>query len=176
MTIGRPTKLTPKLQEEIVQVIRAGNYVETACSFVGINKTTFYDWLKRGAREQARLEKDSSAKIDPQERIYLNFSNAIKKAEAEAEARDVIIIGKAAEHQWQAAAWRLERKFPSKWGRRTDLDDDEQRARINKLKAEIKLLQTEPGDQESIKEFVDTIKPDKNALNKLFEDKQDGEI
>lgn len=28
-----------------------------------------------------------------------------------------MLIGKAAENQWQAAAWRLERKFPDRWGR-----------------------------------------------------------
>ena len=55
---GRPEKLTPKLQDDIVKVIRSGNYIETACAFVGINKTTFYDWLKRGAREKDRVERN----------------------------------------------------------------------------------------------------------------------
>lgn len=115
---GRPEKLTPKLQDDIVKVIRSGNYIETACAFVGINKTTFYDWLKRGAREKDRVERNPRAKVRKSERKYVEFSNAIEKALAHAEIRDVAIIGKAAEKEWQAAAWRLERKFPDRWGRK----------------------------------------------------------
>ena len=115
---GRPEKLTPKLQDDIVKVIRSGNYIETACAFVGINKTTFYDWLKRGAREKDRVERNPRAKVRKSERKYVEFSNAIEKALAHAEIRDVAIIGKAAEKEWQAAAWLLERKFPDGWGRK----------------------------------------------------------
>ena len=115
--MARPTKLTPKLQEDILKVIRSGNYIETACAYVGINKSTFYDWLKRGAREKDRLEKNPRARIRKSEKIYVEFSNAVEKALAHAEIRDVAIIGKAAEENWKAAAWRLERKFPERWGR-----------------------------------------------------------
>lgn len=124
MTIGRPTKLTPELQAEMVNIIRGGNYVETACAYVGLNKSTFYDWMKRGAREIDRVKKNPKARVRKDEQIYVEFSNAIKKAEAEAEARDVLIIAKAAESQWQAAAWRLERRLPSKWGRQRPYDTD----------------------------------------------------
>ena len=124
MTLGRPTKLTPELQAEMVNIIRGGNYVETACAYVGLNKTTFYDWMKRGAREMDRVKKNPKARVRKEEQVYVDFSNAIKKAEAEAEARDVLIIAKAAESQWQAAAWRLERRLPSKWGRQRPYDTD----------------------------------------------------
>lgn len=115
---GRPSKLTPKIQEEILRVIKSGNYIETACAYVGINKSTFYEWLKRGAREKDRVEKNPRAKVRKSEKPYVDFSNAVEKALAQAEIRDVAIIGKAAEENWQAAAWRLERKFPERWGRK----------------------------------------------------------
>jgi predicted aldo/keto reductase-like oxidoreductase len=121
---GRPIKLTPELQEELVKVIRAGNYIETACAYVGINKTTFYDWLKRGAREKERLAKNPNARPKKSEAPFVELSNAIEKALAQAEIRDVAIIGKAAEENWQAAAWRLERKFPERWGRKERLTAD----------------------------------------------------
>lgn len=117
MAGGRPTKLTPELQEELVHVIRAGNYVETACAFVGITKETFYAWLRRAAKERERLTKNPRARLRKSEVIYVEFSDAIKKAQGHSEIRDVMLIGKAAENQWQAAAWRLERKFPDRWGR-----------------------------------------------------------
>lgn len=101
---GRPTTLTPEIQEKIIQAVRAGNYLETAAAYAGVPKNTLHDWLRRGAKEKRG--------------IYHEFSVLVEKALAEAEMRDVLIIGKAAEENWQAAAWRLERKFPDRWGRK----------------------------------------------------------
>lgn len=118
MAGGRPTKLNYEVQEKIIQAIKAGNYIETAAAYAGISKSTLYDWLKRGEREKQRVAKNPSYRIRKSEKIYVEFSDAVEKALAEAEMRDVLLIGKAAEEQWQAAAWRLERKFPERWGRR----------------------------------------------------------
>lgn len=116
--MGRPTKLNYEVQEKIIQAIKAGNYMETAAAYAGINKSTLYDWLKRGEREKQRMGKNPRYRIRKSEKPYVEFSDAVEKALAEAEMRDVLLIGKAAEEQWQAAAWRLERKFPDRWGRR----------------------------------------------------------
>ena len=105
---GRPDDLTPEIHEKIVNLVRAGNYVETAAACVGIVKSTFYEWLKKGARKE--------------EEKYIDFSNAIYKAQAESEARDVLTVSKATDKHWQAAAWRLERKFYEKWGRKDKME------------------------------------------------------
>ena len=102
--MGRPTKLTADIQSEIVELIKAGNYIETACAVAGLHKSTFYDWMK-------------IADASTNKNKYTNFSDAVKKAMAWAEARDVAIIARHSEKYWQAAAWRLERKYPDKWGR-----------------------------------------------------------
>ncbi len=47
---------------------------------------------------------------------YLAFSNAVKKAEADAIARAVATIIIAGRKTWQAHAWWLERKWPEDWG------------------------------------------------------------
>ena len=120
---GAPTKLNSEIQRKIVQTIQAGNYIETAAAYAGIAKSTLYDWLRRGERERQRIEKGE--RPTKKEAPFLEFSNAVQKALAEAEVRDVILIGKAAETQWQAAAWRLERKFPDKWGRRPTVEFSE---------------------------------------------------
>jgi hypothetical protein len=102
---GRPTRLTPELQAKLCDAIRAGNYMETAAAFAGIRKATLHNWLRWGARQT--------------QGIYHAFSEAVEKALADSEARDVALIAKAAaDGHWQAAAWRLERKFPDRWGRR----------------------------------------------------------
>lgn len=114
----RPIKLNKKIEEELVSVIRSGNYIETACAYVGIHKSTFYDWMRKGAKEKDRVDKNPRAKVKKEMKPFVELSNSVEKALAHAEVRDVAIIGKAAEKNWQAAAWRLERKFHDKWGRK----------------------------------------------------------
>ncbi len=102
MTRGPKLKLTPDVQEKIVSLLRAGNYVETAAACAGIHKDTFYEWMKRGAKG---------------EEPFAELAAAVHKALADGEARDVAVIFQASKEQWQAAAWRLERRFPDKWSR-----------------------------------------------------------
>lgn len=146
---GAPTKLNDEVQHKIITAIKQGNYIETAASYAGINKSSLYLWLKKGEREKQRVEKNSRYKIKKSEEIYVNFSNAVEKALAEAEMRDVIRIDKAANENWQAAAWRLERKFPKKWGRKIEhtatvkteihnLSDEEKKKRIKELREKFK--------------------------------------
>ena len=102
--LGRPTKLTPETQARICDALRAGNYLETTAAYAGIDRTTLFDWLRRGRREPSG--------------IYHDFVRAVDKAMADAEIRDVSLIAKAAAAGvWQASAWRLERKYPDRWGR-----------------------------------------------------------
>jgi hypothetical protein len=106
-TAGRPTKLTPELAKRILDSIRAGNYLETSAAFAGISKVTLFEWLKRGHTQKTGIHRD--------------FLRSVEKALAEAEVRDVLIITQAAQKAWQAAAWRLERKFPARWGRKPEV-------------------------------------------------------
>jgi hypothetical protein len=104
--MGRPTKLTPELQEELLKALKGGAYVEDACGYVGIHKDTFYEWMRRGA------DGDD---------LYSEFSDAVEKARASAVVRNIALLQKAAEDSWQAAAWWLERTRPNQYGRRTNI-------------------------------------------------------
>ena len=46
------------------------------------------------------------------------FRQAVLKAQADAEVRNVAIVEQAATRSWQAAAWWLERKHNARWGRK----------------------------------------------------------
>lgn len=120
-TIGRPPKIhDAAVVKKFLGAIRTGNYIETAAAFAGLTKSTVYEWMKAGARENQRRE--NGEEPDPAMDAKAEFSNAVEKALAEAEVRDVLLIGKAAEREWQAAAWRLERKFPARYGRKVQAD------------------------------------------------------
>lgn len=119
---GRPTKLTDELQEKIITAIRGGCYVETAVVYAGINKDTFYAWLRRGAAELERVNRNARNRVRIAEQPYIEFSDAVMQAQAETEMIDITRVGLAGREDWRAAAWRLERKFPDRWGRRDALE------------------------------------------------------
>tara|TARA_Y100001938_G_scaffold114142_1_gene156793 strand:- start:298 stop:756 length:459 start_codon:yes stop_codon:yes gene_type:complete len=114
-----PSKLNPKTQRKIYQAIRAGNYRSVACQFAGICENTLRNWEKKGRLAEKEDRKD----------IYYHFLVGLREAEAEAEVRNVAIVQKAAEKQWQASAWMLERRHPGRWAR-----NDKQRI---EMKAEV---------------------------------------
>jgi hypothetical protein len=117
--IGRPTKLSEDVIDTIIICLRNGAYIETAMNFVGIPRERFYEWNKKAMAELKERDDAEAANINRAEKdeIYVVFHNAIKKAMAEAELLDLKVISEAAQKgNWQAAAWRLERKHPDRYG------------------------------------------------------------
>jgi transposase len=102
--MARPTKLTKDTSTAICEAVKRGNYIETAAALAGVHRATLYEWLKKGRSEATG--------------IYHDFAEAMELALAESEDTMLVLIGNAAEEQWQAAAWRLERRYPEKYGRR----------------------------------------------------------
>ena len=136
--MARPSKLTPEVQENICNWLKLGYYQEDAAIMAGISASTYYEWMKKGEQERVALEEGEKALALPDtslpasedgtpeiELIYpfLEFSEAVKKARAEAEGAHIRNIRKAADNGvWQASAWFLERSHPKKWGKRSQLD------------------------------------------------------
>jgi transposase len=106
---GRKPKLTKELIELLGTALQNGNYIETACDFVGINRATLYRWLQESEEDDAKP-------------ILKDLSDTVRKARAQAEMRNVLRIQKAADDSWQAAAWWLERSQPKKWSKQTNVE------------------------------------------------------
>jgi predicted site-specific integrase-resolvase len=100
-------KLDPAITQRLVDLVRAGNTLDTAATACGIHRTTLHRWLRHGKGQQRGR--------------YHKLFEGVEKAQAEAEARDVAIIAKAATEDWRAAAWRLERRLPRKYAPRVQL-------------------------------------------------------
>lgn len=107
--VGRKSKLEEAVVQRLVDLLKAGNYIDVALTAAGVGKSTFYDWLERGNPEGTK--KDDAA--------FRDFRQRIDQARAEGEARNVAIIAKAASTDWKAAAWILERQHPERWARTT---------------------------------------------------------
>ena len=115
--MARPSKLTPALQTRIVELIRGGSFSAQAAAACGISESTYYSWTKSGRAAEAKQQE--GLKLSQADKRYLEFLKAIKEAEAQSEARNVMLIQKAANNgTWQAAAWYLERKFGSRWAKK----------------------------------------------------------
>lgn len=98
---GRPSKLTPEIQERICQLVRAGNTVEVCAEAAGIAPATYYGWMQQG------IEGDG---------VHGEFRRAVEQARAEAEAILVGRVQRAAQSgSWRAATWLLERQWPEHW-------------------------------------------------------------
>lgn len=103
----RPTKLTPDIQHAIVEAMRAGNYFEAACTCAGVSVAAGYEWRQRGQGTHP------SRSAEP---VYVEFAEAISKAEAEAEQRIVGLWQAQIPGDWRAARDFLARRFPGRWG------------------------------------------------------------
>lgn len=130
--MGRPTILTPEIQEKICALVAKGNYLTTAARAAGLKLTTLKAWLDRGRAGN---------------KTFTPFVAAIKSAKAEAEAQMVAAIREAGHgyrvkkirtlthpdgtiervvettwrRDWQALAWILERTRPKQYARRDGL-------------------------------------------------------
>lgn len=106
--MARKTKLTSDTQERFLAAVRKGATYDLACKYAGIGVSTFYDWLRYADDE----DREDRAKFSA-------FSEAVKVAEGEAAFSWLSRIEDAASAgNWQAAAWKLERRYPDAYGRR----------------------------------------------------------
>lgn len=102
---GRPTKLTNEVQRIIVDLVRRGNYLDTAAMHAGVERSTLRKWMQRGRSSKSGL--------------YRRFFLAVNKAAAFPEVSDMEVIRKAASSDWRAAAWRLEHRYPQRYAKKT---------------------------------------------------------
>jgi hypothetical protein len=132
-----PRELNEEVIEKIANNLRLGHYIETAVVMAGVKKPTFYVWINK-AHEHNAKNKTS---------IYTQLLDSVERAQGEAETRDLLVIDKCAngrkpeflkdengnlvtnengnpifverglDPDWSDSAWRLERRFPKKWGK-----------------------------------------------------------
>lgn len=110
MAGGAPSKFTPETVQKLVQAIRLGATYELACKSAGISYQTFNEWRKgrRFPKGTTKLQKSE-------------FCDALERAEGDAAIQWLAKIEKAAnDGAWQAAAWKLERRYPDTYGRRVN--------------------------------------------------------
>jgi hypothetical protein len=132
---GRPPKLAQRVGpgtevtygDRIVQALDAGAFFDDACAFAGVSRSAAYEWLARGkAAREEQDERGEAHELSANDRLYLDFADAVEKTRATVVVRNLAIIRSAAQDgTWQAAAWYLERTQPGKYGRHQRSDEAE---------------------------------------------------
>ena len=105
--MGRPTVLTPKLAKAIVKAIRVGCYIEEAAEAQGVSRAVVYQWLELGRVGASQA--------------HIDFLDTVTRARAADTVDSMESINQASklatgDLEWKAAAWKLERKLPAKFG------------------------------------------------------------
>ena len=103
---GRPPSINPKLEEAILMALRQGAFPSAAAEASGVPRQTFSDWMRRGAQQRRG--------------VYHELYVKVMAAMSEGELRALEQVQAAAEKDWKAAAWLLERRFRARWARQVE--------------------------------------------------------
>ena len=96
---GRPSKLTPEVEARIFGAVRCAAPDHVACAAAGIAPSTLTLWQRRA--------RDPNAP-----RQYRRFAKRLAAARHEGNVGRLAMMHKAAQTDWRAAAWLLERTLP----------------------------------------------------------------
>jgi hypothetical protein len=101
--MGRPSKYTPEVIERLITAIKLGAPYKHACDYARISFETLCQWQRK----------------------YPELVDQLKEAEGAAVVQWLAKIEKAAsEGNWQAMAWKLERRYPESFGRKDKITVD----------------------------------------------------
>lgn len=124
MAGGRPTKFTPDVKERLFHAIRKGAPYTIACDYAGISYELLRQWRMEG-----------NVGEDPE---FVEFLVNLKKAEGETALKWLDVIENAMPENWQAAAWKLERRHFSEFSSNPVVREEMKYItdEINKLKSQ----------------------------------------
>ena len=101
--MARPSKFTSEVTETIIKALQIGATYKDAAEAAGVDYDTYNEWIKAGKAAKSG-------------RFY-EFSEAVRKAEAQARLNYLSTIAQAAaKGDWKAAEAFLKRRDRANWG------------------------------------------------------------
>jgi transposase len=131
-------ELNPELAQNIVNAIRMGNYLSVACSMHGVTYRRLHEWIGKGKEKPESIygafAQSVMRAVSEAETRDLSTVDAFANGRAAQYERqpkghpkegelildpkgNPILIRAEIKPNWQAAAWKLERRAPNRWGR-----------------------------------------------------------
>lgn len=118
-------KYSEEIIKEIITLIESGATNKEAAILASVSEETFYKWKRSKLADGA-----------PNPEYHPEFPELLKKASIKRKVAMVNRILSAAKKSWQAAAWYLERKYNSEYGRREkheiEINPQEEMKKIDK--------------------------------------------
>lgn len=153
------------LVNELINYLKVGNYLGTACAAVGISEASYYRWMKEGLGVEDTVsghpdEDDLRDRMIEGELVLgltaiqvrsWNFRREVQKANALSEAYALAMVRTQMPTQWTAAMTFLERRFPSRWKRREQIDIGGEESSVG---IDETLLLSDPGASKLIHEAL----------------------
>lgn len=135
----------PGVKDRLLKAIKKGLTLRLACAYAGVGYMSLRKWLMKG-EEISQLSEEEIEKHP--RKLYYDFWLEYTYAESVAALWCLDKVDRASETQWQAAAWKLERRYPHEYGRNTNLEEktDENAREIERVRDEVSRLKREGND------------------------------
>ena len=101
--MARPSHFTKKVREKVIEALTVGATYKIAADYAGISYSTLRMWLREAENGNNK---------------YKEFERDVRQASASAAIGWLDVLESASTVHWQAAAWKLERRFPNEYGKR----------------------------------------------------------
>ncbi|MFA5377164.1 MAG: hypothetical protein WC455_15540 [Dehalococcoidia bacterium] len=106
--------------QQLSRLLKAGNYLSTACATMDIDPASYNAWLERGARDEAEGKTEA-------ESVFIRFLHSVKRADAEAEA-EIVAKVKAkidTDRTGITGFTFLDRRWRARWGQTATVNINE---------------------------------------------------
>ncbi len=121
---GSRSRITHALVTNIAEAVRMGNSTSNAAAALGIQAGTLRGWVKYAEELRLSLQEGliTPSELNERERLLLELDDVLYQAKAQAEVWHVNNIRRAAEGDWKASAWWLERVRPASYGKQSRVE------------------------------------------------------
>jgi hypothetical protein len=123
---GRNSKITMEMIQDAALAISKGCTVKDASALIGIPERTWFRWRARGDRLLRYIEdceeRGEVPSLREDDELYIEFNDQITMALPYRKLELRQIIEKAADKNWTAAAWMLERQYPDEYSRQVKVE------------------------------------------------------
>ena len=138
------SKLNAARQQIITDAVANGCSYAGAARAAGVTKQSVSLWMKQASDEIER--RANGERANRKKTKYVDFLDAIKKAEGRAESELIASIKGASKKTWTAAAWILERRWPKEYARidrllAQEFGNDDEKQRLAALDSVIGILE-----------------------------------
>lgn len=111
---GRPTKLTKKVRDVIIEGLEVGMTYEHAAKRAGVTYDTFRNWRNRGEELAVIVDQaENDTELTDDDFLFLSFFKAVEAANSEAQFNHLVNLENHSSSDPRVSMWILENRFPN---------------------------------------------------------------